>query len=669
MSENAYRKPSLFRRLLFLLKFLEIRLRFIAILVITAVVVGYWDTLQNYYERWQRNRDTQQAEGPRGGEDAAAVEQEFEYYCGMHPFVVRDREGNCPICGMDLTQREKGEAVTLPEGTLARVQVSPQRIMQGGIRVEPVLYHFLTRTVRSYGIVEPAEDRLSRIVARFPGRVEDLVLNTVGMRVAKGDVVAKIYSPKYLAASEEYMRALSKPSTVMSDPEMAALEKTRSTNLVAAARRRLALAGFTEEQLNQIASSKDIEDTVTLYAPLSGTVIERNVLLGDTVEEGTSVVAIADLSVLWVQVKLLESDIASAKPGMPVEITTIAYPGVIFYGNVDFIYPVMDEQNRSVKVRVTVANPDGKLKPGMFANAVLRSPIGEFSRDNGTAKAAEQGRPADSAPPELPTTVQEDADKYLASLEPGAEYYQCSMDGQVLSDKPGDCPLCGMKLDKKQKDDGAPGHEGHQGAAEVPAASLPTQTPEEADKFLASLESGAEYYQCSMDAQVVSDKPGECPLCGMTLDKKEKEPSPTAAGPEAGFMEQWTEGYACPMHPDELSDKPGICITCNCGMKMDHWRAERILSVPESAVIDTGDKKVVYVEIGEGVYDARAVTLGARTGAFYPVLDGLTLGQKIVSQGSFLIDAEARLNPVTVKGADTGAAESQHAGHAGTEGM
>ena len=119
------------------------------------------------------------------------------------------------------------------------------------------------------------------------------------------------------------------------------------------------------------------------------------------------------------------------------------------------------------------------------------------------------------------------------------------------------------------------------------------------------------------------------------------------------------------MHPDELSDKPGICTTCNCGMKMVHWRVERVLSVPETAVIDTGEKKVVYVETAAGVYDARAVTLGARAGSYYPVIDGLTASQRIVTQGAFLIDAEARLNPATAKGAN---AESG-TGHAGMAGM
>ena len=113
----------------------------------------------------------------------------------------------------------------------------------------------------------------------------------------------------------------------------------------------------------------------------------------------------------------------------------------------------------------------------------------------------------------------------------------------------------------------------------------------------------------------------------------------------AGTFDQWAEGFTCPMHLDSLSEEGGICTDCGCGMPKSKWRIERVLSVPESAVIDTGNDRMVYVETAPGLYDARGVTLGARTGVYYPVLDGLVLGERIVARGAFLVDAEARLNP------------------------
>ncbi len=212
---------------------------------------------------------------------------------------------------------------------------------------------------------------------------------------------------------------------------------------------------------------------------------------------------------------------------------------------------------------------------------------------------------------------------------------------------------------EKTEETPAPAGEKEVAASEqktIPATKLPTTTQAEADAFLAHLAAGADYYTCPMHLEVVTDKATDsCPKCGMRLDKMQKvTPGATQAPGVPGLesiqvasTERWAEGYACAMHPDELSDQSGVCRTCGCGMKMDKIQVERVLAVPESAVIDTGTRQVVYVESSPGIYDARAVTLGPRTGAWYPVLQGLKLGDRIVSRGSFLIDAEARLNPAS----------------------
>ncbi|MBX7256960.1 MAG: efflux RND transporter periplasmic adaptor subunit [Candidatus Hydrogenedentes bacterium] len=639
MSDAPTKKPGILRRAFFVLKFLEIRLRFILILVITALLVGYWDTIQNYYERWQRERTSQGV-----ALEEKSAESEFEYYCGMHPFVVRDRPGKCPICGMDLTQRKKGAPVEMPEGVLARVQVSPDRIMQAGVQVEPVLYRMLTREVRSYGVVEVAETRVADVIARFPGRVEELMVNATGMPIRKGEPLARIYSPQFLQGSSEYVHALENKKSVENNPNADDRAKERAEALVTAARKRLSLAGFTDQQLDAIAQTGGEASAITLYSPVTGTVMKKNVVLGQNVEEGTALFGIADLSTLWVQVQVIESDIGGIHDRMPVEVSSVAWPGEIFYGTVDFFYPEVDPSSRSLKVRVSIANTDGKLRPGMYVNAVMRSPIGKYgSADDATEKAQVPKKEAKSV--SLPTTTAEQAAQYLATLADGAKYFTCTMDPQVVSDKPGDCSICGMHLVEKQK-----------GAH---AITLPTTTAEQAAQYLATLADGAKYFTCTMDPQVVSDKPGDCSICGMRLVEQKKGAGVQTASapgmttgvgenpalPHAGSYEPVVEGYMCPMHPEEISDKPGVCTTCGCGMKMTRFRIERVLAVPESAVIDTGEHTVVYVESSPGLYDARHVTLGPRAGAYYPVLDGLALGQRIVSRGSFLIDAEARLNP------------------------
>ncbi len=382
--EKTTENHGTFKKFLFFLKFLEIRLRFVMILVVTALVVGYWDNVQNYFERWHRHRA-----GVETSDQQA--ESEFEFFCPMHPFVIRGHKDKCPVCGMDLVQRKKGALMELPEGTLARVQVSPDRIMQAGIQVEPVAYHLLTRTVRTYGVIEPDETRVARISARFSGRIEKQIVNTVGVAVKKGDPLAEIYSPKFLAAVQEYVQALKAEQRVaQATPD----ERQRAAQLTAFARQRLALAGFTEEQLARIQPDEQLQNTVTLYAPLAGTVLDKAALPGETVTEETVLYTIADLSQVWVQALVIESDVSAVRVGMPVEVSSVSYPGEIFYGTVNFISPTVNPENRSVRVRVMVDNTAGKLKPGMYVTTVVRSPIGQY----GPADKIPGGEPAPAVP-------------------------------------------------------------------------------------------------------------------------------------------------------------------------------------------------------------------------------------------------------------------------------
>jgi len=544
----------------FWIKFLEIRLRFVALLVLTGLVVGYWENLQNYYQQWRRERSGV-VERIGMADPAAKSAATEEYFCPMHTFVVRETPGKCPICGMELARRKRGEAVTLPEGVTARIQVSPERIMQSGVKVEAAGFRNLVRTVRSYGVIEADERLQKRLIARFPGRIDELNVRSVGETVSAGDLVASIYSPEYYALANEYLiawRSWNKASGTEGE--------ARAKSLMEIPRKRLSLAGYTDAQFESIESADEVGDHVSLYAPAAGTVVERMVFEGDMVEAGTPLFTTADFSRVWIQAQVIETDSAAVAETMPVEVTLAAYPGEIFRGVVDFVYPTVTPETRTVKVRVEIPNAEGKLRPGMYAMVAFRKPLGRVEKVEPSA---------------IPDSTSESV----------SERYWCPMHPEVQSPTPGVCDKCGgMEL------------------VRMTAEEIAGNAPHVSDPH--------------------SGHGGQAPKPGG----------------------QWSYGWSCAMHPEELERQPGICTTCGCGMELEPTRVESVLSVPEIAVIDTGTRKVVYVESGEGVFDAREIVLGPRVGEHYQVLSGLSPGQRIATRGAFLIDAESRLNPVAVAG-------------------
>ena len=168
-------------------KVVELRLRFVALMAITGLAFAYWDTFANRFDTWMR---------PASGRAVAGLL--IEYYCPMHPSVIQGEPGQCPICGMPLARRAKGEKAALPEGVTARVQLAPFRISQAGIRTAEVGYAPLVQTLTTVGYVAFDERRLANVVSKVPGktRVERLFVNYTGKEVKAGEPLAELYSPE-----------------------------------------------------------------------------------------------------------------------------------------------------------------------------------------------------------------------------------------------------------------------------------------------------------------------------------------------------------------------------------------------------------------------------------------------------------------------------------------
>jgi Cu(I)/Ag(I) efflux system membrane fusion protein len=334
-------KPGRWKRFSFAFKAVEVRLRFVAILVVIGLIFGYWDTLKNHWDKWTR---------PAGA--AVALDADTEFYCPMDPQVVRDSlepDGsvpNCPICGMPLSKRTKGAPAELPPGVLSRVQLSPERVSMAGVATEPVGYEPLVREVRTVGYVTYDESKLSQVTTRVGGYVEKLFVDRTFETVAKGDPLAEVYSPALYQAAQE----------------LVLLRDRKLDNLIAPAKDKLRLLGVGEKEIDEVWRSGKADARLVLRSSQSGHVLKKNVVAGSRIEEGQVLFEIADLSTVWVEADVYEKDLRLIRQGQKVEATVEAFPGRTFEGTAALVHPHLERATRTNRVRFEVKNPGHDLR-------------------------------------------------------------------------------------------------------------------------------------------------------------------------------------------------------------------------------------------------------------------------------------------------------------------
>jgi Cu(I)/Ag(I) efflux system membrane fusion protein len=231
---------------------------------------------------------------------------------------------------------------------------------------------FVEAEIRMVGKVDYDESRVKEIAAWVPGRIDRLYVDFTGILVSKGDHMVYLYSPQLLSSQAELLQAV---KAVQETGGATELLRRSSAATVEAAREKLRLLGLQKEQIEEIEKTGQPTDHLTIYAPIGGIVIAKHANAGDYVETGTEIYTIADLSEVWVKLDAYELDLAWLRYGQAVEFTTEAYPGEVFKGTISFIAPVLNPQTRTVKLRVNVTNPDGRLKPEMFVRAIVRSKV------------------------------------------------------------------------------------------------------------------------------------------------------------------------------------------------------------------------------------------------------------------------------------------------------
>lgn len=232
----------------------------------------------------------------------------------------------------------------------------------------------MTRTIRTVGVVAAAEPNITDITPKVDGFVEELLVDYTGQKVRRGQPLLRLYSPTLVAAQEELLTALRLASRV----GRGAGEAWRNAqSMLDAARRRLAYFDITPEQIEQVETTGRATKTLTLVAPFTGVVLEKHVVEGQRVTPGMQLYRLADLSTVWVEGEVFEQDLQFIRVGAQAHIEVAAYPGEHLMGAVSFVYPVVDVASRTNRVRVTVPNPDGRLKPGMFSTMFFDTRVGE----------------------------------------------------------------------------------------------------------------------------------------------------------------------------------------------------------------------------------------------------------------------------------------------------
>lgn len=251
----------------------------------------------------------------------------------------------------------------------AYAMVKPVQQQLIGVRIAPVSKERLTTVVRAVGKVEYNEQRITHVNLRISGWIEDLFVDYTGQAVRKGQPLFTLYSPELVTAQEEYLLAVRARSQVRDSPLAEA--RQQATQLVETARDRLRLSAVTEAQIAELARRGRPQTYVTLVSPVDGYVIDKRAYKGMFLKPETTVYSIANLSVIWVHVEIYEYEAPFVRMGQPAALAVEAYPGVTFHGRVSYIYPYVNKQTRTIRVRLEFKNPTYRLKPDMYGTVRL----------------------------------------------------------------------------------------------------------------------------------------------------------------------------------------------------------------------------------------------------------------------------------------------------------
>lgn len=282
--------------------------------------------------------------------------------CGMHPQVIQDHAGFCPICGMALTP-----LTTKPASQAAQITIDPVMVQNMGVRVATVTSAPLRSTIRAVGYLEEAQPNQHDVNLRVSGWIQHLHADTEGMHVNAGAPLFDLYSPELQVAVDELIAARRARERSGAGTAPAAIYD--------AATRKLSLLGISDDQVRRLAQREQAPPAITFVSPVSGHLIEKAVVDGAAVKAGDRVMRIVDHSTLWLDAQVHEQHLGDIRIGQSVAATVVARPGERFSGTVTFIHPHLDMMTRTAMVRITLANPGLILRPNMYATVAIATEL------------------------------------------------------------------------------------------------------------------------------------------------------------------------------------------------------------------------------------------------------------------------------------------------------
>ncbi|VAX38558.1 Probable Co/Zn/Cd efflux system membrane fusion protein [hydrothermal vent metagenome] len=531
---------------------------------------------------WIFGGTTSGANGQHAHADGGSKTQMWS--CSMHPQIQKNGPGKCPICGMDLIPVKASTGRMLG---LRQVAISPEARALMQIQVAPVERKNVEALIRMVGKVDYDETRLKYITAWVPGRLDKLFVDFTGVTVNKGHHLVYIYSEELYAAQQELIETAKSAKKYNNN-------RTGGIDLLESSREKLRLLGLTKEQVQAIEKQEKPSDHMTIYSPMSGIVIEKLRQEGDRVRTGDRIYTVADLSEVWVKMDAYESDLKWVKYGQKVTFSTEAYPGEVFKGSIAFIDPVLNEKTRTVKVRVNVLNPQGKLKPEMFVRATVK------------VQVAAGGKVVNPS----------FAGKWISPMHP-----------EVMSNKPGKCPVCGMDLVRAESL-GYTSSVTKSKPLVIPAsAALLTGTRAivyvEMPSQPEGLDAAYQILSAALDSKKMIDIRSAFRSVKSALDKPNKRLR------TSGAKQFWKKLSA----PVKAEIEKGVSVKeIELAQEIFTRLSEKMEAIHKN-----------FVPPNQPTFLGREIVLGARAGNYYLVEHGLSEGELVVTNGNFKIDSALQI--------------------------